>query len=68
MPIYEYQCEDCGKKCDFFEKSIKTRPKHKCPGCGSAKLHKLPSGFSAGKSESSTAGCDSCPTGTCPFS
>ena len=68
MPIYEYQCQECGKTCDFFEKNINAPQSHKCPGCGSRKLKKLISGFSAGKSGQASSGNDSCPTGTCPFS
>ncbi|MCD6395098.1 MAG: zinc ribbon domain-containing protein [Planctomycetes bacterium] len=68
MPIYEYQCEDCGKVCEFLEKSIKSHKKHKCPACGGAKLTKLLSGFSTGKGNHGSLGGNSCSTGTCPFS
>ena len=68
MPIYEYRCEDCGKVCDFFEKNLKLKYKHKCPDCGSARLRKLLSSFTAGKKNQGTSETNSCITGTCPIS
>ena len=68
MPIYEYQCEKCSQVCEFLEKNMKTRDKHKCPHCGSSKLKKLFSSFAAGKTDQPASGASSCPTGTCPFS
>lgn len=68
MPIYEYQCRECGTKCEIFEKSMNSKGEHKCPSCGSGKLKKLMSGFTAGKNAGVSSANDSCPTGTCPFS
>lgn len=75
MPIYEYQCSNCGHA---FEKLVTTssdRPKA-CPKCGGRKLDKQFSTFSASAESSSEPSCasGSCPTpsacagGTCPFS
>lgn len=39
MPTYEFQCQECGEKCEELlpmGKSIK-----KCPACGKPKLKKL---------------------------
>ena len=33
MPTYEYECKECGKRCEFFQ-SISENPKRKCPHCG----------------------------------
>ncbi|OXU14428.1 FmdB family zinc ribbon protein [Sedimentisphaera salicampi] len=67
MPMYEYSCEDCGKKFQFFQKSIRSEKKQTCPECGSSKVRKLISSFSA-VSDSGSSDSGSCPTGMCPFS
>ncbi len=47
MPIYEYFCENCGRKFSLLLR--KPEDKAICPGCGSEKLHKLMSTFRVGK-------------------
>ena len=37
MPIYEYQCRDCGER---FEYLVRGEDKPKCPACGGRKLDK----------------------------
>lgn len=39
MPIYEYQCDQCGRVEEVFQK-ISEKPMTKCGHC-SGKLHKL---------------------------
>jgi len=39
MPIYEYECPDCGKKLEVIQK-FNDRPLKKCSQCG-GRLHKL---------------------------
>ena len=39
MPIYEYECDQCGKQLEVFQK-ISEKPLTKCSNC-SGKLHKL---------------------------
>tara|TARA_R110001599_G_scaffold323498_1_gene535010 strand:- start:14855 stop:15151 length:297 start_codon:yes stop_codon:yes gene_type:complete len=39
MPIYEYQCQDCGKKLEALQK-ISDAPLVDCPECGAAALKK----------------------------
>jgi putative FmdB family regulatory protein len=39
MPIYEYECEDCGKQCELIQK-FDDEPLTVCPVCG-GHLHKL---------------------------
>ena len=39
MPIYEYECESCGRVEEIFQK-ISDRPLQKCGHC-SGRLHKL---------------------------
>jgi putative FmdB family regulatory protein len=35
MPTYEYECEQCGHKFDYFQKMI-DEPLTECPECGGA--------------------------------
>lgn len=39
MPIYEYQCQKCGKPFEF-EQRMADKPKSRCPSCR-GKLQKL---------------------------
>ncbi len=59
MPIYEYQCSQCGK---IFEKLImgsgKSASVH-CDDCGSSEVHRLMSRFSACSSQGSGKGVGS---------
>jgi putative FmdB family regulatory protein len=64
MPIYEFECDDCGKVFErlcFRGDDDETVP---CESCGGTKTHKLMSTFSAGSSGSDAALGSSCaPTG-----
>jgi len=40
MPIYEYQCEDCGHKLEAIQK-MSDDPLQDCPECDAATLKKL---------------------------
>ena len=40
MPIYEYECGDCGELHEFIQK-FSDSPKVECPTCGKPKLKKL---------------------------
>lgn len=40
MPIYEYQCQNCGHKFEEIQ-GINDEPLKKCPECGKQKLEKL---------------------------
>ncbi|MCK5572514.1 MAG: zinc ribbon domain-containing protein [Bacteroidetes bacterium] len=50
MPIYDYQCNDCGKTYDIFHKVREIAEDVVCPSCGSAQHTRLLSapGFSMG--------------------
>jgi putative FmdB family regulatory protein len=39
MPIYEYECADCGKSFEIFQK-ISEEPLEECKACG-GRLHRL---------------------------
>jgi putative FmdB family regulatory protein len=41
MPIYEYECRDCGKVSEFLVGVTKDKAEIKCGSCGSRKLDKL---------------------------
>lgn len=66
MPIYEYQCEKCG---DDFEKLVprSDSPLPVCPACGSKRVTKQLSNFSAAVSTGKAQSCSmgSCPAGSC---
>jgi putative FmdB family regulatory protein len=60
MPIYEYQCLECGKR---FEKLVRSRNSSlelECPKCGGRKVRKLLSAF--GIHASGSASEPICPT------
>jgi len=40
MPIYDYECENCGHQFEQFQ-SITAKPLKKCPECGKMKLQRL---------------------------
>jgi len=63
MPIYEYECRECGHSFDHLVRTLADIAR-KCPKCGAPKPAKQLSTFSAPVSEGSDV--DSCPTGTCP--
>lgn len=46
MPIYEYVCAKCGAKFELLVSHFSKRVN--CEKCGSSKVKKLMSGFSAG--------------------
>ncbi|MBN2137748.1 MAG: hypothetical protein JW720_08075 [Sedimentisphaerales bacterium] len=61
MPVFEYECADCGHRMEILEKRAGSH-KYKCEKCKSPKLEKLLSGFSVGRS--SPLVCKSCPGGS----
>lgn len=43
MPIYEYQCHQCGNEFELL--ILKTSPEPACPSCQSKDIEQLLSGF-----------------------
>ena len=69
MPIFEYKCEKCQQE---FEMLVKTSSEQvNCEKCGSKKVEKLLSGFSASVKMTSAQSCSvsdcasCCPSGSC---
>jgi len=56
MPIFEYKCEDCGKKVEMLIRSSSDQPVCEC---GSKNLKKLFSAFAVSEKSSS------CASGSC---
>jgi putative FmdB family regulatory protein len=51
MPIYEFLCQDCGRKMSALVLSRERVSEVRCKRCGSARLEKLFSRFATPKSE-----------------
>jgi putative FmdB family regulatory protein len=53
MPIYEYQCQECGRKSSFIVLSLRTPFHPECKNCQSRKMTKLISRVARVRSEES---------------
>jgi len=60
MPIYEYRCEECGEKFEKLVASFRLAAEADCPKCGSTKVKKIISSFSARGSSASKSSYSSC--------
>ncbi|NLE46727.1 MAG: zinc ribbon domain-containing protein [Chloroflexi bacterium] len=63
MPIYEYQCDECGEKFELFVRSTSTQEEIVCAKCGSTKVHKAISLFGVGANPSGGLSATSCGPG-----
>lgn len=67
MPIYEYECIDCGN--NFEQLIFKSTENVRCLKCKSLKVRKKPSAFGmkSGEKFSSSSGsaCNTCSSGNC---
>lgn len=62
MPIYEYECPDCGSR--FDRRAAMQDPYPACPSCGAAKVRRLISSFAAtGGGSASSAPAAGAPSG-----
>lgn len=64
MPIYDFQCVECGKEFELIVGVSKDNSNRICPQCNSTNIKKLLSSFAVrgGRSNSS---CDNCVTNNC---
>lgn len=62
MPIYEYECADCGAK---FELLIRGKEKPECPHCKGHRLDKLISASATHAKSSDSCGCAAKQAGMC---
>ena len=75
MPIYEYVCEDCGRKSEMLIRSSEKGVE--CPYCSSKSMKKTFSTFAVSMASSSSgSACEDgscalasspCASGTCPL-
>jgi len=68
MPMYDYQCSDCGKSYDVFHKVREVVEDVVCPDCNSAKHVRLisaPAISMKGSGSYSSDPAPSCSDGSC---
>ena len=70
MPLYEFACDDCGRKFEELFRSMTERRRPHCPKCKSGNVHKLfstfsPAGGDPGKGRGGGDGCATCHSGSC---
>jgi putative FmdB family regulatory protein len=53
MPIYEYECEKCGRRFEYFLRSGGDEKKVKCPKCGAENPKRVVSSFATKSADSS---------------
>ena len=63
MPIYEYQCQKCGKVFEIYQRLSEKGEDIKCPVCGAEKPVKRVSSFSSYGNSGSPVSCNS--SGSC---
>jgi putative FmdB family regulatory protein len=65
MPLYEYKCEDCGKRYEKLVSLSEAGQAMECPKCGSKAVRKLMSVIASAGGKSEASECPTCPTGVC---
>ena len=67
MPIYEFQCDDCGTDFEELYRTMSERRRPHCAKCGSGNVHKKLSRFATGGTSSGddTGGCGTCTRSSC---
>jgi putative FmdB family regulatory protein len=53
MPIYEYECQQCGRKFEYFLRSGGDENKVKCPKCGEDNPKRVASSFNSKSADGS---------------
>ena len=57
MPIYEYECKNCGERFQALLLAGEDDGKMACPRCGARGVKKVISLFSVGSEPTSSSGC-----------
>jgi putative FmdB family regulatory protein len=68
MPIYEYQCTQCGKSFEVRQSIGEDSSRLKCPECKAENPRRLFSSFfskGSAATDPSEFSCPTCSTGTC---
>ncbi len=60
MPIYDYECQECGEVAEIFLNSVDGNRPITCPACGSKKMQKLISAFQMLQTEARAPGRTCC--------
>ncbi|MCP4646059.1 MAG: zinc ribbon domain-containing protein [bacterium] len=63
MPLFTYECGDCGNTWELLARSSEVAKT--CPACGSENTQRAASAFACGTAKSASSGA--CSTGCCPF-
>ncbi len=70
MPIFGYNCNDCGEKFELLVGVTSEKTELKCTSCGSGSIEKTFEPFSVGKGSSNSSGphcnAEACPVKSCP--
>ena len=56
MPVYEFNCQGCGRRFEKLFRTMSDKPRADCPACGSKKTVRALSLVNAGESRSRSAG------------
>ncbi len=66
MPVYEYECRDCGKRFERLVSFREAKEAQECPECGSRSTRKLMSVVaSVRKDDDGVSSCPTCTSGVC---
>ncbi|TFH36978.1 MAG: zinc ribbon domain-containing protein [Dehalococcoidia bacterium] len=70
MPLYEYECEKCGRRVEIRQAVGQDGSQVACPSCGTVGLRRVFSSFfCAGSEDSGMSGggssCSTCSSGNC---
>ena len=65
MPVFEFTCDQCGKRFDKLFRTVSGEPQAICPACGSKKTHRALSLVNAGESRGGSASGDAAPFCPC---
>lgn len=56
MPIYEYECKDCGERFELHRKTTDSDSEIRCPKCGKKQPRRILSTFASTSSSESCKG------------